>query len=160
LKPPRDDLVAGEEQERARTDGTTRRQRRRDGQKKACREPVRSSRRQRRKCQDYPCLVERVFLKSRWRVNASGGARRRSFPAPMTIPSDVGRSGIRRKVDPQREAERKVKPDAGCNCDGGHIHFTVPHSHASMYVLPDDVSDGTWAAKMVPLSLENGRLGF
>ena len=35
---------------------------------------------------EYPCLVERVFLRSRWRVNAPG---QRSFPAHMTIPSDV-----------------------------------------------------------------------
>jgi hypothetical protein len=35
-------------------------------------------------------------------------------------------SGIRRKVEPQRHAECKVKRDAGCDCNGGRIHFPVP----------------------------------
>jgi hypothetical protein len=33
-----------------------------------------------------------------------------------------GRSGIRWKVDPQRQAESKVKRDAGRDCNSGGIH--------------------------------------
>jgi hypothetical protein len=36
-------------------------------------------------------------------------------------------SGIRRKIDSQRQAECKVERNAGCECNGGRIHFPVPH---------------------------------
>jgi hypothetical protein len=73
-------------------------------------------------------------------------------------PSSPGSSGIRRKIDPQRQAECKVKRDAGCDCNCGRIHFPVPLR--TDVRLPDHAADGTWVAKMVPLSLENGRLGL
>jgi hypothetical protein len=70
-------------------------------------------------------------------------------------------SGIRRKIDSQRQAECKVERNAGCECNGGRIHFPVPHfSHALLSGLPDYAAHGTWAVKMVPLSLERGRLGI
>jgi hypothetical protein len=64
-------------------------------------------------------------------------------------------SGIRRKVESQRHAECKIKRDAGCDCNSGRIHLPIP--------LRTDVrcpTMETWVVKMVPLSLENGRLGF
>jgi hypothetical protein len=64
-------------------------------------------------------------------------------------------SGIRRKVESQRHAECKIKRDAGCDCNSGRIHFPTPY--ALMSVCP---TMKTWVVKMVPLSLENGRLGF
>jgi hypothetical protein len=42
----------------------------------------------RRKTSGYPCLVECVFLRSRLRGRRSWGSPT-TFPAPMTIPSDV-----------------------------------------------------------------------
>jgi hypothetical protein len=49
-----------------------------------------------------------------------------AFTKSRTWPSSSGSSGIRGKVDPQRHAECEVKRDAGCDCNGGRIHFPVP----------------------------------
>ena len=67
-------------------------------------------------------------------------------------------SAIRRKVEPQRHAECEVKPNAGCDGNNGRIHFPVPLR--TDVRLPDHAAEGTWGVKMVPLSLENGRLGL
>ena len=64
-------------------------------------------------------------------------------------------SAIRRKVEPQRHAECEVKPNAGCDGNNGRIHFPVPLR--TDVRLPDYAAAGTWAVKMVPISLENGQ---
>ena len=58
----------------------------------------------------------------------------RIFPAHHHSRASDAPSGIRRKIDPQRQAECKVKPDAGCDCDSGHVHFPVPRSYAPVSV--------------------------
>ena len=72
----------------------------------------------------YRCLVQRVFLRSCW---ISGAWEARGLHSRTNIPErrEDG-SGIRRKVDPQRQAECKVKRDASCDCNSGRIHFPVP----------------------------------
>jgi hypothetical protein len=67
-------------------------------------------------------------------------------------------SGVWRKVGPQRQAEYEVKRDAGCDCNSGRIHFPCPLFLRTDVGLPGLSVVGTWAAKMVPLSLERGRL--
>ncbi|MEH2498024.1 hypothetical protein V1294_004503 [Bradyrhizobium sp. AZCC 1678] len=122
--------------------------------------PALSSRRQQRKRQAILSCRELV-LRGRWRVNELGsGPDNVQSPRMIPEPREEERSGIWRKVGPQRQAECEVKRDACCDCNSGHIHFPVPHSYALMSVFWTYAVDGTWAGKMVPLSLENGRLGL
>jgi hypothetical protein len=97
-----------------------------------------------------------------WKIGHAIARRRWCVSAPRmpshqieATASSSGSSGIRRKVEPQRHAECEIKCDAGCDCNGGRIHFLS--LYAQMSVCP---TMETWIVKMVPLSLENGRLGF
>lgn len=42
-------------------------------------------------------------------------------------PREEEPSGIRWKVDPQRQAECEIERDAACECNGSCIHFPVPY---------------------------------
>ena len=66
-------------------------------------------------------------------------------------------SGVWRKVGAQCQAEYEVKCDAGGDCNSGRIHFPCPLFLRTDVGLPGLSVVGTWAAKMVPLSLERGR---
>ena len=57
-------------------------------------------------------------------LKASEGSTRPKTPGnvDVIVRSTGRRSGIRRKVDPQRQAECEVKRDTGCECNSGGIH--------------------------------------
>jgi hypothetical protein len=77
----------------------------------------------------YPPRRERVFeIQLAGRALGLGPGNIQSPPMTIPKPREEGPSGIRRKVEPQRHAECEVEPDAGCDCNSGHIHFAVPHS--------------------------------
>lgn len=58
--------------------------------------------------------------------------RSRAYEIPAPRADDP--SGIWRKIGPQRQAECEVKCEACCDCNGGRIHFPVPHAYALMSV--------------------------
>ena len=72
-------------------------------------------------------------------------------------------SGVRRKVSPQREAEREVEPDTSRECDSGYIHFPVPYSlrrrpwarlryRGSVFLENGSVKPGKWSGWVLNMS--------
>jgi hypothetical protein len=54
----------------------------------------------------------------------------------MAIPETCNdrASGIWRKINPQRQAKGEIKRNAGCEPNGGRIHFPVPYFLALLSV--------------------------